>query len=59
MKEYLSQKGVAFTDRNVTADAEAMDELMKLGYMSIPVTVVDGKTIVGFNRRAIDAALAE
>lgn len=58
MKEYLSQKGVAFTDRNVTADAQAMDELMKLGYMSIPVTVIDGKTVLGFNRRAIDAALA-
>lgn len=58
MKEYLSQKGIAFTDRNVTADAQAMDELMKLGYMSIPVTVIDGKVIVGFNRRAIDAALA-
>lgn len=35
-----------------------MDELMKLGYMSIPVTIIDGTTIVGFNRRAIDAALA-
>jgi glutaredoxin len=58
VKEYLSQKGVAFTDRNVTADSQAMDELMKLGYMSIPVTIIDGTTIVGFNRRAIDAALA-
>lgn len=35
-----------------------MDELMKINQMSIPVTVIDGTIVVGFNRRAIDAALA-
>lgn len=58
MKEYLSQKGIAFTDRNVTSDPQAMDELMKMNQFSIPVTLIDGKMVVGFNRRAIDAALA-
>jgi glutaredoxin len=58
VKEYLSQKGVAFTDRNVSSDPQAMDELMKINQMSIPVTVIDGTIVVGFNRRAIDAALA-
>jgi glutaredoxin len=57
VKEYLSQKGVAFTDKNITSDPNAMDELVKLGHVAIPVTIIDGTTVVGFNRRAIDAAL--
>ncbi len=49
VKEFLSQKGVEFTERNVAADETAMAELEKLGYMTTPVTLVDGDVVVGFN----------
>lgn len=49
MKEFLSQNKVDFTDRNIAADEAALNELEKLGYMTTPVTVVDGEVVVGFD----------
>lgn len=58
MKEYLSQKAVAFTERNVIADPEAMAELEEIGILSTPVTVIDGELVVGFDQRKLDTFLA-
>ncbi len=49
VKEFLSQNKVEFTDRNVAADQTALAELEKLGYMTTPVTVIDGEVVVGFD----------
>lgn len=57
-KEYLSQKQVSFQERDVTKDPTAIQELQRLGFMTTPVTVVDGITIIGFDTAKIDAALA-
>ena len=35
-----------------------MEELVKIGVMTTPVTVVDGEVIVGFDRRRLEQALA-
>ena len=43
MKEFLSQNKIEFTDRNIAGDEAALDELEKLGYMTTPVTVIDGE----------------
>ncbi len=49
VKEFLSQNKVEFTDRNIAADESAVGELEKLGYMTTPVTVIDGDVVVGFD----------
>ena len=49
MKEFLSQNQVAFTERNIAADEQALNELEKLGYLTTPVTVIDGEVVVGFD----------
>ena len=49
MKEFLSQNKVEFLDRNIAADEAALAELEKLGYMTTPVTVIDGEVVVGFD----------
>ena len=56
-KEYLSQKGIAFQERDVAQDPGALAELKKLGYMTTPVIVIDGSVIVGFDDKKIDQAL--
>ena len=56
-KEYLSQKGVQFQEKDIMQDSTALDDLKKLGYMTTPVIVVDGAVIVGFDTDKIDAAL--
>lgn len=49
MKEFLSQNKVDFIDRNIAADDTALQELEKLGYMTTPVTTIDGEVVVGFD----------
>ena len=58
VKEFLSQNNTDFTDRDVSKDDSALAELEKLGYMTTPVTVIDGRVIVGFNRAKLEELLA-
>jgi len=56
-KEYLSQKGVKFQERDIAQDPSALADLKKLGYMTTPVIVIDGSVIVGFDAEKIDQAV--
>jgi glutaredoxin len=56
-KEYLSQKGIKFQERDIAQDPSALADLKKLGYMTTPVIVIDGSVIVGFDADKIDQAL--
>ena len=56
--EYLSQKGVPYTEKNVANDPSAVEELMSMGLRSLPVIVIGEERLSGFNPAAIDAALA-
>jgi len=56
-KEYLSQKGVPFQERDIAQDPSALADLKKLGYMTTPVIVIDGSVVVGFDADKISQAL--
>lgn len=56
-KEYLKEKGVEYTDMNVQTDKEARKELMAMGHMGVPVLIIDGEEIVGFDKDKIDTLL--
>ena len=56
-KEYLSQKGVQFQERDIAQDPRALTDLKRLGYMTTPVIVIDASVIVGFDADKIDQAL--
>ncbi|PYX03100.1 MAG: NrdH-redoxin [Acidobacteria bacterium] len=58
MKEYLSQKQVSFSDRDITEDPAAISELQKLGFMTTPVTVIGDRVIVGFDVPKLEEALS-
>ena len=58
-KEYLSQKGPEFQERDIAQDPGALADLKKLGYMTTPVIVIDGSVIVGFDAEKIDQALQD
>ena len=57
VKVYLSQKGLEFTERNVSLDENARDDLISLGYRSTPVTVIDDQKVVGYSPPKLDEAL--
>lgn len=56
--EYLSHRGVPYTEKNVARDPEAVQELMSMGLRSLPVIVIGDTRLSGFNPTAIDEALA-
>jgi glutaredoxin 3 len=59
-RQYFTQIGVAFEERNVEQDPKFMHEAVeKSGQMGIPVIDIDGEIIVGFDRPRIDAAIAK
>ena len=56
--EYLSQKGVEYTEKNVSRNPEAVQELMSMGVRSLPLILIGDQQLRGFNPKAIDEALA-
>ena len=58
MKEFLSRAGKKFDVALVDEDDLAYDELLKLGYRTVPVTVIGERVIAGFDAEALTKALA-
>ena len=57
VKEFLSQRGIEFTERDVTQDEQAQIELEAMEAFSTPVTVIDGEIVIGFNRHRLEQLL--
>jgi len=57
VKEFLSRAGHVFTVRNVEEDDAAYADLLKLGFRTIPLTVINGTTVKGFDEAALRNAL--
>ena len=56
-KEFLSQKRIPFTVKNIREDAAALAEFRRLGYQATPVTIINGDVVVGFDRGKIERLL--
>ena len=56
-KEFLSQHGIAFEERDVSKDEAALGELQKRGLMTTPVTLIDGEVVVGFDQGRLSKLL--
>ena len=60
MKEFLSQKNVGFTEHNVSQDRAAAREMIsRTGQKGVPVTVIDGEAIIGFDLARLEQALSK
>ena len=57
VKEFLSRNGLDFTVKNVDADTDAFNEMVALGLMTIPVTIVDDIVVRGFDEKKLRAAV--
>jgi len=58
VKEFLSRAGRPFTVRSVDDDPEAFNELVALGLMSIPVTIIGDYVVRGYDEKKLREALA-
>jgi len=57
VKEFLSQRGIPYVERDISKDEQALEDLEKLGYLTTPVTKIDGEVVVGFNRKKLEELL--
>jgi len=60
-KDYLSRKGIPYTDINVAEDREKAKEMIqKSGQMGVPVIIIgDNEIVVGFNQSLLDKLLSQ
>lgn len=57
-KKYFREKGVKFTDIDVSRDqSAARDMVRRSGQMGVPVIDIGGKIIVGFDKPKINSLL--
>jgi S1-C subfamily serine protease len=60
LKEFLSNKGIPYQDHDVAADPTAAQEMVKLtGQNGVPVTVIDGQIVVGFDQPRLEWLIAQ
>jgi glutaredoxin 3 len=56
-KEYLKEKELSYEERNVSTDPSAKKELIGMGYMGVPIIMVDDDVVEGFNKNKLDEIL--
>lgn len=57
-KDFLKEKGIAYTEHNVAADLEKRQEMIqKSGQMGVPVIYVGDELIVGFDKERLMSIL--
>jgi glutaredoxin 3 len=49
---------VSFEERDVSRDEAALEDLRRIGATATPVLVIDGETVIGFDRERIEELLA-
>ena len=55
VKDFLSQKGISYEERDVSRNRSYAQELVNnTGQMGVPVTVFDGQVVVGFDRSKLE-----
>ena len=58
VKKYLDMKGIEFQEINVADKHEDRNEVQEVsGQRTVPVLDINGKVIVGFDKKSIDEAL--
>ena len=56
-KEFLAEKGFEYEEKNVSTDTAARSELMEMGFMGVPIILVDDETVEGFNKGKLEKLL--
>jgi len=60
IKAYLNQRSLPFTEYDVSRDQQAAMDMVRLsGQQGVPVTLIEGQVVVGFDRPLIDQLLAK
>jgi len=57
-KEFFKEKGIQYTEHDVLSDLAERQKMVDIsGQLGVPVIVIDGKAIVGFDQSEVSALL--
>ncbi|MDO8593304.1 MAG: glutaredoxin family protein [bacterium] len=57
-KDFLKEKGIAYTEFNVASDLEKRQEMIqKSGQMGVPVIFIGSDMIIGFDKERLQTTL--
>jgi S1-C subfamily serine protease len=60
VEDFLSQRGIAFEKKDVSQNSSYADEMVRTsGQMGVPVTIIDGQTVIGFDKRRLEQILSQ
>jgi glutaredoxin 3 len=60
VKEFLSQRSISFEERDVSRDSSYAQELVNsTGQMGVPVTIIHGQIVVGFDRGRLEQLITQ
>jgi glutaredoxin 3 len=59
VRDWLTEHGIRFSERNTSADPEAATALAATGIFATPLLVVGENTVLGFRPRALAALLSD
>lgn len=48
-KEFLKNNNIEYIEHNISKNSEDRRTLIGMGYMSIPVTIINGEHVLGFD----------
>ena len=58
-KEYFKQNNIEYVEHNINRNSEARKELIGMGYMSVPVILIDEDHVLGFDLKRIEKLLGK
>ncbi len=56
-KEFFEENNIEYIEKNVSEDVVAKKELIKKGYMGVPVIIIDEEEIQGFDKERLEELL--
>ena len=60
VKEFLSQRGIGYQERDVSRNPAYAQELMNnTGQMGVPVTIINQQAVIGFDRTQLEQLLTQ
>jgi len=59
LKQFLAEKNVEYEEVDLAAEPDKVNELVDIsGQLGVPVTVIDGQVVVGYDRVRLESILA-
>ena len=58
LKGWLEEEGIPYQEKDVSTDSDAVQEMIeKTGQRGVPVTIINGQVVVGFDPEGIKKIL--